>query len=283
MSYKEANDVLNYWFGGGDRSKRPRWFGGGEEAAQEIRDKFGTLVSEDLSILSRNATIWCYVNSRRHADSEKLRVPDGNWTHDPPCSNPIWDSEFFRVCVSPRIYIISCCCYFSVGKDSKRYNCCHVASSNSERATKVFIFIGQFISVYILSAPVPFLAFFKGVIVFIILEIFFPTQAWGIWNSRNQGLLNITRALHKLLGDISATSGISSNFFRFEHFSTFWATFSLLSILRNWSSFQCFHLATISCENRSQITPSPWGRWLCKMHAAKLLHFTDAREEFSQD
>ena len=48
MSYKEANDVLNYWFGGGDRSKRPRWFGGGEEAVQEIRDKFGTLVSEDV-------------------------------------------------------------------------------------------------------------------------------------------------------------------------------------------------------------------------------------------
>ena len=48
MSYKEANDVLNYWFGGGDRSKRPRWFGGGEEAAQELRDKFGTLVSEDV-------------------------------------------------------------------------------------------------------------------------------------------------------------------------------------------------------------------------------------------
>ena len=46
MSYKEANDVLNYWFGGGDRSKRPRWFRGGEEAAQEIRDKFETLVSE---------------------------------------------------------------------------------------------------------------------------------------------------------------------------------------------------------------------------------------------
>ena len=48
MSYKEANDVLNYWFGGGDRSKRPRWFAGGEEAAQEIRDKFGTLVGEDV-------------------------------------------------------------------------------------------------------------------------------------------------------------------------------------------------------------------------------------------
>lgn len=44
MSYKEANDVLYYWFGGGDPSKRARWFGGGEEAAKEIRDKFGTLV-----------------------------------------------------------------------------------------------------------------------------------------------------------------------------------------------------------------------------------------------
>ena len=29
-------------------------------------------------------------------------------------SNPIWNSDFFRVNVSPRIYIISCCCYFSV-------------------------------------------------------------------------------------------------------------------------------------------------------------------------
>ena len=44
MSYKEANDVLNYWFGGGDPAKRPRWCGGGEEAAQEIRNKFGALV-----------------------------------------------------------------------------------------------------------------------------------------------------------------------------------------------------------------------------------------------
>ena len=57
MSYKEANDVLNYWFGGGDRSKRPRWFGGGEEAAQEIRDKFETLVSVLVLYLSRNATL----------------------------------------------------------------------------------------------------------------------------------------------------------------------------------------------------------------------------------
>ena len=43
--YKEANDVLNYWFGGGGRSKRPKWFGGGEEAAKEVKDKFGPLVS----------------------------------------------------------------------------------------------------------------------------------------------------------------------------------------------------------------------------------------------
>jgi len=46
MSYKEANDVLNYWFGGGDRSKRPRWFRGGEEATPEIRDKFEMLVEK---------------------------------------------------------------------------------------------------------------------------------------------------------------------------------------------------------------------------------------------
>ena len=30
--------------------------------------------------------------------------------------NPIWDSDFFRVFVSPRIYVILCCCYFSVCK-----------------------------------------------------------------------------------------------------------------------------------------------------------------------
>jgi len=46
MSYKEANEVLNYWFGGGDPSKRPRWFGGGEETAKEIKDKFGPLVEK---------------------------------------------------------------------------------------------------------------------------------------------------------------------------------------------------------------------------------------------
>ena len=50
MSYKEANDVLNYWFGGGDRSKRARWCGGGEEAAREIREKFGDLVRNDTKL-----------------------------------------------------------------------------------------------------------------------------------------------------------------------------------------------------------------------------------------
>ena len=35
-------------------------------------------------------------------------------------SNSIWDSDFFRVYMSPRIYIISCCCYFSVSKKEQR-------------------------------------------------------------------------------------------------------------------------------------------------------------------
>ena len=37
-------------------------------------------------------TTWYYVNSRRHVDSEKIRVPDGIWTHDPP-----WSSRIFPV------------------------------------------------------------------------------------------------------------------------------------------------------------------------------------------
>jgi len=53
MSYKEANDVLTYWFGGGVISKRPRWFGGGEEAAQEIRDKFDTLCDRERARTGR--------------------------------------------------------------------------------------------------------------------------------------------------------------------------------------------------------------------------------------
>ena len=35
-------------------------------------------------------TTWYYVNSGKHVDSEKIRVPDGIWTHDPP-----WSSRMF--------------------------------------------------------------------------------------------------------------------------------------------------------------------------------------------
>ena len=36
---------------------------------------------------NREITTWYYVNSRRHVDPEKIRVPDGIWTHDPPWSS----------------------------------------------------------------------------------------------------------------------------------------------------------------------------------------------------
>ena len=32
-------------------------------------------------------TTWYYVNARRNVDSEKIRVPDGIWTHNPPWSS----------------------------------------------------------------------------------------------------------------------------------------------------------------------------------------------------
>ena len=32
-------------------------------------------------------SLWYYVNTRRHVDSEKIPVPDGIWTHDPPWSS----------------------------------------------------------------------------------------------------------------------------------------------------------------------------------------------------
>lgn len=44
MSMSEANAVLTYWYGGGDKEKRPKWFGGGEKGAEEIKQKFGDLV-----------------------------------------------------------------------------------------------------------------------------------------------------------------------------------------------------------------------------------------------
>ena len=35
----------------------------------------------------RAPSSWYYVNSRKHVDSEKIRVPDEIWTHDPPWSS----------------------------------------------------------------------------------------------------------------------------------------------------------------------------------------------------
>ena len=45
MSMSDANAVLDYWYGGGDKEKRPQWFGAGEKGAQEVKRKFGHLVS----------------------------------------------------------------------------------------------------------------------------------------------------------------------------------------------------------------------------------------------
>ena len=41
-------------------------------------------------------------------------VEHPTWSRRVVGSNPIWDSDSFRVYVSPIIYIIPCCCYFSV-------------------------------------------------------------------------------------------------------------------------------------------------------------------------
>ena len=71
MSYKEANDVLNYWYGGGDPSKRARWFGGGEEGAREIREKFGDLVRKDTSYDTVTRAISC-----GHTTDSLARVTD---------------------------------------------------------------------------------------------------------------------------------------------------------------------------------------------------------------
>ena len=44
-----------------------------------------------LKIANKEITTTCYyVNSRKHVDSEKIRVKDGIWTHDPP-----WASRMF--------------------------------------------------------------------------------------------------------------------------------------------------------------------------------------------
>ncbi|XP_032231164.1 uncharacterized protein LOC5506826 [Nematostella vectensis] len=48
MPIPEAQEVLNYWFGGPERdpSKRAKWFGGGEAGDREVKDKFGDLVEK---------------------------------------------------------------------------------------------------------------------------------------------------------------------------------------------------------------------------------------------
>ena len=86
-----------------------------------------------------------------------------------------------------------------------------------------------------------------GVIVFIILQIFFPTQALG--NLKFGGIPPrgcwMSRTFHKLLGNTLATSRVSRNFFRFEHFSTFWATFSCYQSWEIGATFSalgpCYH------------------------------------------
>ena len=153
MSYKEANDVLNYWFGGGDRSKRPRWFGGGEEAAQEIRDKFETLVSEHFG--------------------------------------PLFVMQ--------------------------RYGRCHAMSSNSKRATKVFIFICQFIFLYIVSAPcsVCLLAFLIGSLSLLYFKYVYNTRNLEIKESGAvEYHLSFPQVARKLFG----------NFWYFELLFSFRAT-----------------------------------------------------------
>ena len=71
-----------------------------------LRKGFANFLFQAQILTSMSHILLYYINSRRHVDLEKIQVPDEIWTHDPP-----W---FFRVYVSPRIYIISCCCYFSV-------------------------------------------------------------------------------------------------------------------------------------------------------------------------
>ena len=54
------------------------------------------LLSEDTN---REITkTWYYVNSRRHVDSEKIRVPDGIWTHDPLWSSDPLPLSHWRLC-----------------------------------------------------------------------------------------------------------------------------------------------------------------------------------------
>ena len=58
----------------------------------------------------------------RVSSSSVVEHPTRSWRV--VCSNPFWDLDIFQVYVSPRIYIISCWCYFSV--DIIMYVCMYV-------------------------------------------------------------------------------------------------------------------------------------------------------------
>ena len=82
-----------------------------------------------------------------------------------------------------------------------------------------------------------FLAFLMWVIVFIILQIFFPTQ--GIWKSWNLGLLNITKPFDKLLGNFLATFRIrvtfaSSNLLYSEQFLVSYQSLEIEAAFSAW-------------------------------------------------
>ena len=59
-----------------------------------------------VSVLYTNTeitTTWYYVNSRRNVDSEKIRVPDGIWTHDPSWSSRMlyhWATVLGNLCLA---------------------------------------------------------------------------------------------------------------------------------------------------------------------------------------
>ena len=56
-SEPEWKKVLDYWFGGGDPSKRAKWFGAGEKGDQEIRERFNDLVSKSNLTGGRNVGV----------------------------------------------------------------------------------------------------------------------------------------------------------------------------------------------------------------------------------
>ena len=86
------------------------------------RHPFLPLVTSDFRLLNKSTTTWYYVNSRRNVDSEKSEFHMGfedNLTCSP---HQITEGRGFkshlqlgfRVYVSTRIYVISCCCCFSI-------------------------------------------------------------------------------------------------------------------------------------------------------------------------